>query len=222
MIVFNSVRKRYRLNDGGYRTILDDASFVVPGGAKVGVLGGNGAGKSTLLRLVAGIESPDHGEIYHNCLVSFPLGFLGNFHPHLTGRQNTRFVARLYGANVDDVVDFVDDFSELGKFFDMPIQTYSSGMNSKLSFGVSLALDFDFYLIDEVTEVGDARFREKCAEAFRSRTQGRGLFMVSHNSQTIRDYCSHAAILANGALVLFPSVDEAFAAYRTLMGTMNC
>jgi capsular polysaccharide transport system ATP-binding protein len=218
VIEFLGVTKSYR-TQLGEKVILRDANFSFAAGHNIGILGSNGAGKSTLIRLIAGSESPDKGKVRRQIRVSFPLGFSGTFHPHLTGRQNATFVARVYGENVRRVLDFVAEFSELGGYFDMPLITYSSGMAAKLAFGVSLAIDFDVYLIDEVTEVGDARFRQKCAAVFGERMGRSDIIMVSHNSSTIRRYCDRAAILNDGELYFFESVDEAMRSYRRLMGT---
>ena len=220
MIRFEGVSKRYRTR-GGDKHILERADFVFRAGHNIGILGGNGAGKSTLIRMIAGAEDPDEGRIRREGRVSFPLGFTGTFNPHLTGRQNARFIARVYGENVRRVVDFVYDFAELGAYFDMPIMTYSAGMNAKLSFGVSLAIDFDVYLIDEVTEVGDARFRQKCADVFAERMVRSDIIMVSHNSGTIRAYCDMGAVLADGALHVCDTVEDAMRTYRLHMGTTH-
>jgi capsular polysaccharide transport system ATP-binding protein len=213
MIVFENVTKTYRTHSGR-KTIVERLTCRFPAGHNVGILGMNGAGKSTLLRMIAGAEPPDSGRVRRRARISFPLGFGGTFHPHLTGRQNAIFMARVYGENVRRVVDFVGDFSELGPYYDMPIQTYSSGMHAKLAFGVSLAIDFDVYLVDEVTEVGDARFRKKCAAAFRERMIRSDIIMVSHNSATIRSYCDLGAIVADGRLMFYDSIQAAMADYE--------
>jgi capsular polysaccharide transport system ATP-binding protein len=160
MIEFRNVSKTYK-SHGNSKVILHDANFIFPEGHNFGILGANGVGKSTLIRLIAGAEPPDKGSVVQRARISFPVGFSGTFHPHLSGRQNAKFVARVYGENVRRVVDFVAEFSELDAYFDMPIITYSSGMMAKLAFGLSLGIDFDVYLVDEVIEVGDARFRQK-------------------------------------------------------------
>ncbi len=220
MIIFENVTKRYKTKTG-YKIILDQATFKIEPGHNVGILGGNGAGKSTLLRMVAGAEAPDSGKIIRRARVSFPLGFSGTFHPQLSGRENARFLARIYGENVNRVVDFVADFAELGPYFDEPILTYSSGMAAKLAFGVSLAIDFDVYLIDEVTEVGDARFRQKCAAFFKERMMRSDIVMVSHNSQTIRTYCDVGAVMLDGRPCFFEKIEDAIQLHRRLMGTGN-
>lgn len=220
MISFTNVSKKYRTH-GADKVVLDRASFTFPEGRNVGILGSNGAGKSTLIRLIAGCEGVDSGRVSRLGRISFPLGFTGTFHPHLTGRQNATFVARIYGERVDDVVGFVEDFTELGAYLDMDISTYSAGMLAKLAFGISLAIDFDVYLVDEVTEVGDARFRRKCAAIFADRMARSDIVMVSHNVQTIRAYCDMAAVLANGRLVLHDTVDAAMRAYAQVTEEHN-
>ena len=218
MIAFDQVTKFYPVA-GGRKRILDDASFAFSAGHNYGVLGGNGSGKSTLLRLISGSEHPNRGRVRRRARVSFPLGFSGTFHSHLSGRQNATFVARVYGEDAARVTRFVADFTELGPYLDKPIQTYSSGMQAKLAFGVSLAIDFDVYLVDEATEVGDVRFRAKCAAAFRERATRSDIIMVSHNSHTIRAWCDRGAVLAGGRLELFDTVDEAIAVHRRIMGS---
>ncbi len=220
MIDFHNVTKRYRTRSG-LKHVLDRASFRFEVGHNYGILGGNGAGKSTLLRLIAGAEYPNSGRIRRQVRVSFPVGFGGTFHGYLSGRLNTTFVARVYGQDPDRVNAFVADFSELGPYFDMPVQTYSSGMVAKLAFGLSLAIDFDVYLVDEVTEVGDARFRLKCAEVFKERMARSDIIMVSHNTHTIKAYCDRAAILINGQLEMFDHIDDAMRAYRDVMGAAD-
>ena len=217
MIDFEGVSKSYR-TVGGRKTILKQVDFSFDVGHNYGILGGNGAGKSTLLRMIAGAEPPDRGRIQRHVRVSFPLGFTGTFHGHLSGRQNAVFLARVYGENVRRVTDFVWDFSELGNHFDMPIQTYSSGMMAKLAFGVSLAIDFEVYLVDEVTEVGDARFRHKAAEMFKDRAARSDIIMVSHNSHTIKAYCDRGAVLSSGRLELFDTIEGAMRAHQDIMG----
>jgi capsular polysaccharide transport system ATP-binding protein len=220
MIEFLGVTKFYRAG-GRRKFILDDATFSLPAGHNYGVLGGNGAGKSTLLRLISGAEHPNRGRVRRRARISFPLGFSGTFHGHLTGRQNAMFIARVYGEDKQRVNQFVADFSELGPYLDMPIQTYSSGMMAKFALGLSLAIDFDVYLVDEVTEVGDARFRQKCAAAFRERAARSDIIMVSHNSHTIKAYCDRGAVLADGRLELFDSVDEAALVHRRVLDSVH-
>lgn len=216
MIHFRDVSKYYRTRKGTH-VVLRDASFDFDIGHNYGILGANGAGKSTLLRMIAGGEPTSRGKIFRRVRVSFPLGFSGTFNGFLTARQNATFVARVYGANVKQVLDFVWDFSELGEYFDMPINTYSSGMRAKFSLGVSLAIDFDVYLVDEVTEVGDARFRAKSAQAFRERVKRSDIIMVTHNSNTIKAYCDRGAVLKNGSIEFYSTIEEAIKVHSQYM-----
>lgn len=214
MIALDAVSKTYRTRQGGRRIVLDQVSVEFPDGCNVGVLGTNGAGKSTLIRLLAGSELPDRGRITRDGRVSFPLGYGGTFHGALSGRENVLFIARVYGADRRKMIDYVADFAELGGYFDMPVNTYSAGMRARLAFGSCLAIDFDTYLIDEVTEIGDERFRRKCAFAFRERLRRSDIILVTHNIRTIRQYCDCGAVLADGALRLYDDVPSALGAYR--------
>ena len=216
MIALENVAKAYP-TAFGRRTVLDDATVRFAAGHNFGILGANGAGKSTLIRLLAGAELPDRGAIRRHARVSFPLGFGGTFHGDLSGRENVAFIARVYGAGVKPAIRFVEEFAELDEYFDMPVNTYSAGMRARLAFGACLAIDFDVYLIDEVTEIGDERFRRKCAAAFRERLRHSDIILATHNSQTIRRYCDRAAILAGGRLQLFDDIADAFERYRRLI-----
>jgi capsular polysaccharide transport system ATP-binding protein len=216
MIALDGVSKTYRTLQGGRRTILDNVSAAFPAGHNFGVLGANGAGKSTLIRLLAGSEMPDRGRIRRGARVSFPLGYGGTFHGTLSGRENAAFIARIYGARLRNTIDYVADFAELGDYFDMPVNTYSAGMRARLAFGACLAIDFDVYLVDEVTETGDERFRRKCALAFRERMQRSDIILVTHNSRTIRQYCDRAAVLAGGELRVYEDVAGALTDYRRM------
>src|SRR5580693_5369713 len=213
MIALDQVTKSYRTAQGR-RVVLDNASAEFPTGCNIGILGANGAGKSTLIRLLTGSEQPDRGRIRRDGRVSFPLGYGGTFHGSLSGRENVAFLARIYGADLRETIGYVADFAELGAYFDMPVNTYSAGMRARLAFGASLAIDFDTYLIDEVTEIGDERFQRKCALAFRERMRRSDIILVTHNTRTIRQYCDRAAILCDGELRLFDDVDSALAVYR--------
>jgi capsular polysaccharide transport system ATP-binding protein len=216
MISLDCVSKAYRTSDGRPQVVLDAVDATFAEGYNFGILGANGAGKSTLVRLLAGTEMPDRGRVRRDGRVSFPLGYGGTFHGALSGRENVAFVARIYGADVKQIVAYVADFAELGGYYDMPVNTYSAGMRAKLAFGACLAIDFDTYLIDEVTEVGDESFRRKCAFAFRERLRRSDIIMVTHNSRTIRQYCDRGAVLANGELRLYDDIGEALDAYRRL------
>ena len=216
MITLDRVSKVYRTRSGR-RTVLDNVSVTFDSGQNVGVLGVNGAGKSTLIRLIAGSEIPDFGVVRRYARVSFPLGFGGTFHGALSGRENVSFIARIYGAGMRGVLHYVEEFSELGEYLQMPVNTYSAGMRARLAFATCLALDFDLYLIDEVTEVGDQRFRQKCTEAFRERMQRSDIILVTHNIHTLRQYCDRGAILANGELTLFDDINTALGQYHRMV-----
>lgn len=215
MIRFENVTKVYR-TDGHRRTILERVSFALKPGISYGILGINGAGKSTTMRLISGTEDPTRGRIHRNLRVSWPLGFSGGFHPAMTGRDNVIFVARIYGEDPKKVLEFVEDFSELGSYLDVPIRTYSSGMSSRLAFGMSMAIPFDCYLIDEVTAVGDARFQRRCTEAFDARRENADVIMVSHDMETIRTWCSQGIVLINGRAIVYENVNDAIEVYRRL------
>lgn len=213
MISLERVTKAYPVTHG-LHLVLDDVSLELPPRTNVGIVGKNGAGKSTLLRIIAGVEAPDQGRVTRQGRVSWPIGFSGGFSGSLSGEANCRFVARIYGESVDEVVGFAKDFAELGEYFDMPVKTYSSGMRARLAFGLSMAIDFDVYLVDEVTAVGDASFQKKCRKAFEARRGRSSVIIVSHNVKTIREYCNSCAVLHEGRVVLCSSVDEAQRIYQ--------
>lgn len=216
MISLRGVDKSYRLRNGQQHKVLDNVSIEFPTGKNIGVLGLNGAGKSTLIRLLSGSENPDRGVITRSGHVSFTLGFSSIFHPDLTGRENVAFVSQIYGLAEKQVSDYVLWFSDLAEFYDNPVGAYSSGMLAKLAFGLCLAIDFDTYLIDEITEVGDGIFREKAAYAFRERAERSDMILVSHNADTIREYCDAAAVLHESQLTLYDSVAEATIAFNRI------
>ena len=213
MISLDRVSKAYPVTHG-LHLVLNDVSLDFPPRTNIGIVGNNGAGKSTLLRIIAGVEAPDQGRVTRKGRVSWPIGFAGGFNGSLSGEENCRFVARIYGESVDDVVGFAKDFAELGEYFEMPVKTYSSGMRARLAFGLSMAIDFDVYLVDEVTAVGDASFQKKCRKAFEARRGRSSVIIVSHNLKTIRQYCSSCAVLKHGRVVLCSSVDEAKRIYQ--------
>jgi capsular polysaccharide transport system ATP-binding protein len=216
MIMLDRVCKAYRTR-AGRKTVLDNVNAVFEAGHNFGILGVNGAGKSTLIRLLAGSEAPDRGVVRRFARVSFPLGFGGTFHGALSGRENVAFVARIYGAGIRAAIDYVEAFAELDEYFEMPVNTYSAGMRARLAFATCLAIDFDVYLIDEVTEIGDQRFRRKCSDAFRERMARSDIILVTHNAHTIRQYCDRGAVLANGELTLYGDISTALGRYHRLI-----
>lgn len=213
MLELRNVCKQYPVR-GGLRTVLDNINLCVEPGEKLGILGRNGSGKSTLVRLMGGAEKPDSGTIHRNMRVSWPLALSGGFQGSLTGLDNMRFICRIYGETMEDKIPFVEDFSALGPYLREPVKTYSSGMRARLAFAISMIIDFDCYLIDEITAVGDDRFRRRCqAELFEKRGH-RAMVLVSHIPDFIRTHCDRAGVMRGGKLHAFDRVDDALAFYR--------
>lgn len=215
MIIVNDVHKRYKTEHGMGKWVLQGVNFTIPRHLNVGLIGKNGAGKSTLLRMIGGADHPTKGCIERRCRVSWPMG-QGGLEGTLSGRQNAKFVCRVHGHQSDlaDRLAFIQDFSELGAAFDEPVSTYSSGMRSRLQFGLSLAFDFDVYISDEVTAAGDAAFRQKAANAFKSMTSQAGLIMVAHDEGTLRDFCQAGVWIHDGKAHWFDDIEDALKAYR--------
>jgi len=197
----------------GRKHILQNFTFLFPADKNIGILGRNGSGKSTIMRLIAGSEFPDSGNILRKGKFSWPLGFSGGFSPSLTGEENLRFICRVYDADISTVTEFVRDFSELGDFFFEPIRNYSSGMRSRLSFGLSMAINFDVVLIDEILGVGDQRFQEKCRQKIKEKTETAKVILVSHSMETIRSFSDIALLLDNEKLTIYEDVEEAIEIY---------
>lgn len=204
---------------GGAKVVADNINFTFPTGVSVGLLGRNGAGKSTLMDMIGGRMKPDAGRIISTGTISWPVGFAGSFHRDMTGAQNTRFVARVYGVDTEELIEFVKDFAELGPHFHMPVRNYSSGMKSRLAFGLSLGIPFQTYLVDEVTSVGDASFRQKSRLVFQDRMQNAGAIVVTHSPAQLRQFCQAGAVLENGKLIYFDDVEDAIALHNENMGT---
>lgn len=220
MIRVRHLAKRYRNDRGFSHWVFKDINFEIPATAMVGLIGRNGSGKSTLLRLIAGADYPTRGEVERECRVSWPLGFGGGLHVAMTGRQSSRFVCRINGVaehEIPDRLDFIQSFAELGEAFDWPIGTYSTGMNARLKFALSLVFDFDIYLSDELTAVGDAVFRAKSHQAFKRLVGRAGLIMVAHQEKTLKEYCSSGILVHEGQTHWFDSIDDAFKAYKETM-----
>ena len=213
MIALDNVSKTYDTRQGP-RTVLEGINLRIAKGEKIGILGRNGAGKSTLIRIISGAEMPTSGRIHRGISISWPLAFGGAFQGSLSGLDNVRFICRVYGAQIEPVIAFVEEFSELGDYLREPVKKYSSGMRARLAFAISMAVEFDCFLIDEIVAVGDSRFHEKChVELFEKRSD-RAMIIVSHNPDYIRAHCQHAAVLVAGKLHSFDQVDDAFAFYQ--------
>lgn len=216
MITLDNVSKYYPTKFGRHY-VLRNVSFTLPGDRNIGILGANGAGKSTLLRLLGGMDMPNKGKVIRHSRVSWPLALSGGFQGSMSGRENTRFVCRIHGVHdTAEVEEWVKAFSEIGQHYELPIKGYSSGMKSKFSFAVSMAFDFDIYLTDEITSVGDARFRQKCIDVFTQKRETASLIMVSHDMKTLRQQCDMGIVLQNGQLTLHDDIEEAIAIYQTL------
>lgn len=215
MISVEHVSKDYRTRQG-VRTVLQDINFTLQKGEKIGILGRNGAGKSTLIRLISGVEPPTCGEIKRTMSISWPLAFSGAFQGSLTGMDNLRFICRIYNVDIDYVKAFTEEFSELGDYLYEPVKRYSSGMKARLAFALSLAVEFDCYLIDEVIAVGDSRFSEKCKYELFEKRKDRSIILVSHSHSAMKQYCDNAMVLDKGRMHQFENMDEAYAYYNAL------
>ena len=215
MITLTNVSKSFKTKHGR-KYILKDMSIVIPSDKNIGILGRNGTGKSTIMHMLGQIEFPDKGTIISDKSFSWPLGLRGGFVGNMTGRANIKFVCRLYGKSSKEIqktVNFVKEFSELDDYFDMPIRTYSAGMKSRLSFGLSLSFDFDYLLIDETLSVGDARFRKKSKEALLKKIETCNVLLVSHDMGTLRDICDVGIVVNNGKMSYFDNINNAINEY---------
>jgi capsular polysaccharide transport system ATP-binding protein len=218
MIRLENLCKSFR-TPGGVKVVADNINVTFPTGVAVGLMGRNGAGKSTLMDMIGGTATPDSGRIIKEGTVSWPVGFAGTFHGNMTGAQNVKFVGRIYGVDTDELVSFVKDFAELGPHFHAQVRTYSSGMKSRLAFGVSIGIPFDTYLVDEVTAVGDAAFKFKSRMLFKERMKHAGALFVSHSMGQLVKFCQAGAVLENGILTYYDDVHEAVRVHRRNMGT---
>lgn len=213
MIQLEDVTKIYRTNTEN-KVVLNKIQLEVKKGEKVGILGLNGTGKSTLIRIVSGAEKQTSGKIIRNMSISWPLAFSGAFQGSLNGIDNVRFICRIYNIPIPTAVKFVEDFSELGKYLYEPVKKYSSGMRAKLAFAISMAVEFDCFLIDEIVAVGDQRFHEKCHKELFEKRKDRALIIVSHQKYYIKEYCTRASVLKGGKLTNFTNVEDAFIFYE--------
>lgn len=213
MIRLDHIEKRYRTRAGSH-TVLRGVSLQINKGDKIGILGRNGAGKSTLIRIISGAELPSSGRVARRMSVSWPLAFGGAFQGSLTGIDNLRFICRVYGSDFDAALPLVREFAELGEYLREPVKTYSSGMSARLAFAISMAIEFDCFLIDEVIAVGDARFHEKCRHELFEKRRDRAMIIVSHDAHNIREHCTRACVLEDGVLREFADIDAAYLDYN--------
>jgi capsular polysaccharide transport system ATP-binding protein len=212
MLSVERVSKVYETRGGPYQ-VFDNVSFTLQRGRNLGILGRNGAGKSTMIRLISGAEQPTTGRIRRGMRISWPLAFVGAFAHNLTGLDNLKFVCRVNGVNYKPLVSFVEDFTELGAFFREPVMHYSHGMMTRLAFALSMAIEFDCFLIDEAMIVGDVRFHERCHYELFQKRKDRAFILVSHDVNAIKTYCENAVVLHEGRLFSFPNVDAAYNFY---------
>jgi len=216
MICVEKLAKSYRTNNGVHR-VFQDLDLEIPTGAGIAFLGRNGSGKTTLINIIAGAEPADAGRLYTDASISWPVGLSGGFQPSMSAKDNVKFVARLYAdkEEIAQIVDSVRDFADIGEYFEMPIRTLSSGMRSRVSFGLSMAFDFDYYLIDEVTAVGDPNFRKKCETALtQKKEKGAGFIVVSHQMDIVRKFCNMALVLTPEKAWLYQDIEEAIKVYQ--------
>ncbi len=216
MIIVDDVHKRYRTSHGYSKWVLQGVNLVIPPRTSVGLIGLNGAGKSTLLRLIGGADTPTKGKIERRCSVSWQMGYGGGLQGSLTGRQNAKFVCRIHGhaADIPERMQYIQEFAELKEYFDEPVKSYSSGMRSKLQFALSLAIDFDVYISDEVTGAGDITFKKKAKQAFKKLAGRASLIMVSHAEGTLKNFCKSGIFLNQGKVYWFDDIDEALRAFK--------
>lgn len=215
MIVCENLRKSYA-HGSRRKVVLDDINLTINRGERIAFLGRNGAGKTTLIKLLGGVEMPTSGRIRREMSVSWPLGFAGGFQGSLTGYDNARFIARIYGRDYREMREFVEDFTELGRQLRMPVKTYSAGMRARLAFALSLAIEFDCYLIDEIILVGDQNFQKKCHYELFEKRSDRAMILASHSVDIIRDYCDRAVLIQNGNATIYQYVNLALEEYSRL------
>lgn len=216
MIQVRNLHKVYKTSFG-INHVLDDVNFDLAKGEKLGILGRNGAGKSTLVRLVSGAEQPSAGTIKRNMSVSWPLAFGGAFQVDLTGRDNIRFISRLYDQDFERNLAFVKEFAELGPYLREPLRTYSSGMRARLAFAISMIIEFDCFLIDEIGAVGDARFHERCNFELFTKRADRAMIIISHDGGYVRDHCDRFGVLHDSKLTLYDDFEMAYSGYAQLV-----
>jgi capsular polysaccharide transport system ATP-binding protein len=216
MIILDRITKSYPLIHGRHY-VFRDLSFTFPENSSIAILGPNGAGKSTLMRILGGIDTPDSGRVITDKTISWPLGLSGGFQGSLSARDNVKFVCRVYGYTGEALqakVRFVEEFAEIGKYFDQPMKSFSSGMRSRVGFGLSMAFDFDYYLIDEAGAVGDPKFKEKSKAMYDEKKKSANVILVTHNMVEVRELCDYAIIVKNGTAQVFDDIEEAIVHYQ--------
>jgi capsular polysaccharide transport system ATP-binding protein len=215
MITCEKIFKSYK-HGSSRKQVLKDVNLVVNPGDRIALLGRNGAGKSTLIKLIGGVEMPTSGKITRGMSLSWPLGFAGGFQGSLTGYDNAKFIARIYDRDYKDMKAFVEDFTEMGRQLGMPVKTYSSGMRARLAFALSLAIEFDCYLIDEIILVGDQNFQRKCQYELFEKRSDRTMILASHSTEIVRQFCNRAFLIHQGHATAYDDVEEAIDIYSEL------
>ncbi len=219
MIKIDNVTKSYLHHKAGRKYVFKDLSFTIPSNKNVAIIGKNGAGKSTLMNLLAKVDSPDSGRIITDQSISWPVGLSGGFQGSLSARENVKFIARTQGfrgLEMQEKVKFVEEFAEIGDYFDLPTKTYSSGMKGRVAFGLSLAFDFDYYIVDEAMSVGDAHFKKKASDAFKAKVGKANIILVTHGMTQVRTMCDLVIILDRGKATIYEDVEEGIKVYQNL------
>jgi capsular polysaccharide transport system ATP-binding protein len=215
MIELRNLTKSY-ITKQGRKYVFRNLNTIFPSGKNIGIFGRNGAGKSTLLRMIGGVDFPDSGKIITNKTISWPVGLSGGSQGSLTGRDNVKFVCRINGIHGEDmkkVIGYVQDFAEIGKYFELPVKTYSTGMRARVSFGLSMAIDFDYYLIDEIMAVGDPFFRKKSRRVFAEKRKRSNIIIVSHDVKSLQEMCDIGVVLKDGKITIFEDITNAIKYY---------
>lgn len=215
MIVLDRVSKTY-LGQNNQNDVLKDVNMIIRRGDSIGICGANGVGKSTLMKLISGVDRPTTGKVTRTMSVSWPIGFSSAFQAGLTGADNARFIARIYGRDEQALLDYVEDFAQLGSYMNEPIRTYSAGMGARLAFGISLAIKFDCYIVDEITGVGDERFQARSSKALQERRAEGTLIMASHDTNTLFRYCDRGVVVYAGSVMLYDTIKEAAEVHHRL------
>lgn len=219
MIKIENLTKSYLHHKAGRKYVFNDLSFTIPSGKNVAIIGKNGAGKSTLMNLLAKVDSPDSGRIITDQSISWPVGLSGGFQGSLSARENVKFIARTQGfrgLEMQEKVRFVEEFAEIGDYFDLPTKTYSSGMKGRVAFGLSLAFDFDYYIVDEAMSVGDAHFKKKASDAFKAKVGQANIILVTHGMTQVRTMCDLVIVLDRGKATIYEDVEEGIKVYQNL------